>query len=154
MSSNCTLESFVLSYAVAFNVSIILPALCYALLRESEANCHILSVIEQLTALYALVSYFPQSRFFHVSFENVCLRVCSHPESASFIVNTNFWHHINSSIQSTLTTAVISTSARISHSTTNYQHDIGFSVGWNTLCWVAAHCHKSFYLTVSTGDEI
>lgn len=48
----------------------------------------------------------------------------------------------------------VSVSAEISHSTANYEHDIGFPVGWKTLCWVAAHYHKSLHLYVSRLGEI
>lgn len=123
-------------------------------------------IIETVTILYAWLSreyltavgfgpiiFHHQTRF--GAYWNVCMfQVLS--RSASFTVNSHFWH-INSSIQlplSALMTAVMSMSAGITHSTTNYQHDIGFSVGWKTLCWVAAHYHKSFHLNISAQGEI
>lgn len=63
------------------------------------------------------------------------------------IVPFGLWHSVPCICHQT-----VNVSAGISHFTTNYEHDIGFQ--WaGTLCWAAAHYHKSLHLFISMlGD--
>lgn len=67
--------------------------------------------------------------------------------------NSYQWFHLAfGTAQHSICHHTVNVSAGISHSTTNYEHDIGFQ--WaGTLCWVAAPYHKSLHLFISMlGD--
>lgn len=156
MSAYCTLEVFL--WVLMF-LSYIQPVHCCTLLKGSEAlfslsQFQVWLGREHLTALWFGLVIFHLNTSLWVLKRYMFALILILSRSGLFTVNSHFGY-INRSIQlslSALMTAVMRISAGISHYTTNYQHDIGFfSVGWKTL---AAHCHKSFHLNVSTGEEI